>query len=90
MQRQCAGSLYYAKVVIISYQSKLIERNVLTDGNLTYYALVALEVGDEITFPISRLKSVRTQASELGAIYNRQFKTRTDREKQTITVMRTL
>ena len=90
MQRQCAGSLYYAKVVIISYQSKLIERNVLTDGNLTYYALVALEVGDEITFHISRLKSVRTQASELGAIYNRQFKTRTDREKQTITVMRTL
>ena len=53
-------------------------------------ALVALEVGDEITFHISRLKSVRTQASELGAIYNRQFKTRTDREKQTITVMRTL
>lgn len=51
-------------------------------------ALVALEVGDEITFHISRLKSVRTQASELGAIYNRQFKTRTDREKQTITVMR--
>ena len=45
---------------------------------------------DEITFHISRLKSVRTQASELGAIYNRQFKTRTDREKQTITVMRTL
>ena len=32
-------------------------------------ALVALEVGDEITFHISRLKSVRTQASELGAIY---------------------
>lgn len=53
-------------------------------------ALVALEVGDEITFHISRLKNVRTQASELGAIYNRQFKTRTDREKQTITVMRTL
>ena len=52
-------------------------------------ALVALEVGDEITFH-SKLKSVRTQASELGAIYNRQFKTRTDREKQTITVMRTL
>ena len=33
-------------------------------------ALVALEVGDTVTFPISRLKSVRTQASELGAIYN--------------------
>lgn len=42
--------------------------------------LVALEVGESVSFPISRLKSVRTQASELGAIYNRQFKTRTDRE----------
>ena len=49
-------------------------------------ALVALEVGESI----SRLKSVRTQASELGAIYNRQFKTRTDRENQTITVKRTV
>ena len=53
-------------------------------------ALVALEVGDTVTFPISRLKSVRTQASELGAIYKRQFKTRTDREKHTITVKRIL
>lgn len=53
-------------------------------------ALTALEVGDTATFPISRLKSVRTQASELGAIYNRQFKTRTDREKHTITVKRVL
>lgn len=50
--------------------------------------LVALEVGNAVTFPISRLKSVRTQASELGAIYNRQFKTKTDRDNQTITVTR--
>ena len=53
-------------------------------------ALVALEVGESVSFPISRLKSVRTQASELGAIYNRQFKTRTDRENHTITVKRTI
>ncbi|CCX70295.1 putative uncharacterized protein [Prevotella sp. CAG:255] len=50
--------------------------------------LTALEFGDEVTFPISRLKSVRTQASELGAIFNRQFKTKTNRENQTITVKR--
>lgn len=50
--------------------------------------LVALEVGDTASFPISRLKSVRTQASELGAIYNRQFTTKTNRENQTITVKR--
>lgn len=51
-------------------------------------ALVALEVGDAIVFPISRLKSVRTQASELGAIFNRRFKTKSNRENQTITVSR--
>ena len=51
-------------------------------------ALTTLEVGGTVTFPISRLKSVRTQASELGAIYNRQFKTKTNRETQTITVKR--
>ena len=51
-------------------------------------ALTALEVGGTVTSPISRLKSVRTQASELGAIYNRQFKTKTNRETQTITVKR--
>lgn len=32
-------------------------------------ALTALKIGESITFPISKLKSVRTQASELGAIY---------------------
>ena len=50
--------------------------------------LTALEIGGEVTFPISRLKSVRTQASELGAIFNRLFKTSTDPENQTITVKR--
>ena len=51
-------------------------------------ALTALEVGDAVVFPSSRLKSVRTQASELGAIFNRRFKTKTNRENQTITVSR--
>lgn len=50
--------------------------------------LVGLEVGGTISFPISRLKSVRTQASELGAIYERQFKTKTDRVAKTIEVTR--
>ncbi|WP_274946346.1 hypothetical protein [Paramuribaculum intestinale] len=51
-------------------------------------ALVELKVGETISFPISRLKSVRTQASELGAIYERQFKTKTDRVAKTIEVTR--
>ncbi|MBO5455281.1 MAG: hypothetical protein J6A20_02055 [Muribaculaceae bacterium] len=50
--------------------------------------LVEMQVGESATFPIARLKSVRTQASELGAIYNRQFTTKTDRVAQTIEVRR--
>ena len=45
-------------------------------------ALVSLEVGESMEFPIEKMKSVRTQASELGMILNRQFKTRTNRETQ--------
>lgn len=53
-------------------------------------ALINLEVGETAVFGIERLKSIRTQASELGAILNRQYKTRTDREERTITVKRIL
>ena len=48
--------------------------------------LEALQIGEAV---ISRMKSVRTQASELGAIHNRQYTTKTDREARTITVKRT-
>lgn len=51
-------------------------------------ALLELKPGDVLTFPISKLKSVRTQASELGAIYDRHFSTRTDRAAKTIEVKR--
>ena len=51
-------------------------------------ALVELKVGETISFPISRLKSVRTQDSELGAIYERQFKRKSDRVAKTIEVTR--
>ena len=50
--------------------------------------LVALQIGETVDFPIARLKSVRTQASELGAIFNRQFTTRTNRIAQIISVKR--
>jgi hypothetical protein len=51
-------------------------------------SLIALKVGEAVMFPISRMKSVRTQASELGAILNRQYTTRTDRVNGTIVVAR--
>lgn len=50
--------------------------------------LYEMAVGDSVKFPISRLKSVRTQASELGMIYERQYTTKTDRSDKTIEVTR--
>lgn len=50
--------------------------------------LVALQIGETVDFPIARLKSVRTQASELGAIFNRQFTTKANRIAQIISVKR--
>lgn len=50
--------------------------------------LMNMAIGDTVTFSIVRLKSVRTQASELGAIYCRQFTTKTDRTAHTIEVHR--
>lgn len=51
-------------------------------------ALVALEVGDEIT-SISSWKGPKPVSPELGAIYNRRQDS-DGQVKQTITVMRTL
>ncbi len=50
--------------------------------------LYEMAVGDSVKFPISRLKSVRTQASELGMMYERQYTTKTDRSDKTIEVTR--
>lgn len=51
-------------------------------------ALMGLSIGQAVEFPISRLKSMRTQASELGAIYDRQFTTKMDRERRIVEVKR--
>lgn len=51
-------------------------------------ALIALRVGQSLTFPITKLKSIRTQASELGAILGRQYSTKMDREDGTVSVWR--
>lgn len=51
-------------------------------------ALVEMKVGDEKVFPIEKLRSVRTQASELGAILDRKYVTRMCRNDRTLWVMR--
>lgn len=50
--------------------------------------LFEMAVGDTVKFPITRLKSVRTQASELGIMYERQYTTKTDRVEKIIEVTR--
>lgn len=50
--------------------------------------LAVLEIGDSILFHISCLKSVPTQASELGAILTVSLIPKTDRENKAITVKR--
>ena len=51
-------------------------------------AIMAMAVGETIEFPIAKLKSVRTQASEIGAITERRYTTRTNREARTISITR--
>lgn len=50
--------------------------------------LFEMAVADTVKFPISRLKSVRTQASELGMMYERQYTTKTNRSDKSIEVTR--
>lgn len=47
-----------------------------------------MAIGETLTFPIERLKSVRVQASELGAMYDMLFRTRTDRDQRIIEISR--
>lgn len=50
--------------------------------------LLEMEVGATISFPILRLKSVRTQASELGMMFLRQYTTHINRYERTVEVTR--
>nr|WP_304976980.1 hypothetical protein [Duncaniella muris] len=50
--------------------------------------LLNMAIGETLTFPIERLKSVRVQASELGAMYDMLFRTRTDRDQRIIEISR--
>ena len=50
--------------------------------------LTSMEVGDQARNPIEQMKSVRAQASELGVIRDRRYKTSTDRKERIISVIR--
>ncbi|MEG2157545.1 MAG: hypothetical protein RRY07_07145 [Bacteroidaceae bacterium] len=48
-----------------------------------------LEVGDELTFPVERLRTIKVSCSQQGLIWDRVFTTSTNREDRTIKVSRT-
>lgn len=50
--------------------------------------IIGMKAGETKEFCITRLKSVRTQVSELSAIFNRKYKTHADREARLIYVTR--
>lgn len=50
--------------------------------------LTELNVGEKAVFHISKTKGVRAQASDLGLILDRKYKTETCRQTKTITVTR--
>ena len=51
--------------------------------------LKEMEVGEEVCFPLMQMKTVRVLASELGAIMERKYQTKADREARVIIVTRT-
>lgn len=65
----------------------------MTENNVVKYKmsyLHKLDVGEKIMFPLEQMCTVRAQASTYGAIWNRVFRTKMDRENRTILVERTM
>ena len=52
--------------------------------------IMGLKVGESANFPIRRMRTIRTLASELGAMFGRQYSTCMDRAHNNISVIRKL
>ena len=51
-------------------------------------SLEAMKVGEEMVFPLKRLYSVKTTASNVGLVLGRRYKTHYDKANGTATVTR--
>lgn len=51
-------------------------------------AIAELEVGQEIEFPVEKLRTVRTTCCDLGLIHNRRYTTTADRGSRVVIVKR--
>ena len=67
--------------ILRKMEKKVIEGPIATQ-------IRALEVGEEVHFPVARLTTVKPHASVLGLSMGRKFTTSIDREQGVITVTR--
>jgi hypothetical protein len=51
-------------------------------------AILAMEIGETISFPLMKVSCVRVQTSEIGLVYKRKYTTKTDRVNDIISVKR--
>lgn len=51
--------------------------------------IAAMKPGEEVSFPLERLRSVRVLSSDCGLRLGRNYSTRSNREARTVTVRRT-
>ena len=58
------------------------------DKENTKEEIKQMEIGQVVSFPIERLAVIRTYASELSLVMNRLYKTKADKGKRQIEVIR--
>lgn len=51
-------------------------------------AIEAMQVGDDIPFPLEKLGSVKTTACTSGLVLNRRYKTKVNRAGRVVSVIR--
>ena len=80
--------IYIKKVVLLPCQSSIINRKDMNNIENIKGQMRDMEAGQTLQFPIERLAVVRVYASDLSAELNRDYKTRTDRPRRIIEVIR--
>jgi len=63
-------------------------RKIMSERDEVTPELRAMEVGDVLEYPASRLVTVRVACSTIGMAECKKFKTRADRSTRTLTVTR--
>ena len=75
-------------VLPLHRQSSIINRKDMNNIENIKGQMRDMEAGQTLQFPIERLAVVRVYASDLSAELNRDYKTRTDRPRRIIEVIR--